>query len=44
MHEVIAKFALLAERLEKVRMDMGTTIETLRHILEEDKKAIEPAE
>ena len=44
MQEVIAKFAELTVRLEKVRREMGTTIETLRHILEEDKKAIEPAE
>jgi predicted transcriptional regulator len=44
MHEVVAKFAELSERLEKVRKEMGTTIETLRQILEEDKKALDPAE
>lgn len=42
MQEVIAKFAVLTERLEKVRMEMGTTIDTLRHILEEDKKVVQP--
>jgi hypothetical protein len=44
MREVIAKFAELAERLEKVKNEMGSTIETLRQILEEDKKAVKPAE